>query len=1209
MSDGSNGRILGTIAGAALAYFTGGASVVALGATLGGAVGSLLDPKAKIEGPRLDDLKVQFSSYGVGIPRIYGTERVGGNVIWSTDKLEIASVTSSGKGGGGTENTSYKYYVHMSLLLCETPRDGSTVSIVKFFQDGKLIWDASSGIPIGSALASAENPYSSFVLFQGHQDQLPDPIEESWTGGPGSCSAYRGVVRARLIAVECPGGREPQFSFVLSTGATVGEVQEEFLAGVDDRIAAQSFIGLIGATEVVHAKVDNLGFGWPRYANVSFGMPDSLVKIARYQLQPGFDQSIVGPSNAIPVVGGDPAFVQILYATSADRTADIVTCYRIDAKTGAAASLGQFPLVGDTVSSYGFACYDEFTGTMYVIPKEGSASTGFVALKNNAGTALPKPSAGWGATAAYAGELHMMNSLGTAVTRLDGEMGAEIDNFTLTGALTSPVARAMLANKHGVFALSVGAGAGTTRGIWKRGASAYSLVTSNVVPGVQSAQEYRTFYACDDYAIVGPSIAAGAFAYTMIRFNATTTHPYKVKDIIAAECELAGVATYDVSGIPDSDTVIGYKLANPASARANIEPLLTLIGGYVVDEDGVTKFKKFADITSVASISFDELGQAEGDASGEAMPLNRTQEIDLPRSVTTSYIDPSNDYQTAAETELRQVTDATEDAQIQLPVCVTSDQARKVSQMALYDRWRRQNSRSTTVSRKFAFVSPGDGVTVEYPRGTFRLWLVLSTNDTGALCEWSLCPGDASIFAQTAVGATGYISQSVVPLAAPTNAQILDMAITRDVDNNAGVYVALDSYGAEPANAELFIGADDSALETRGAVSASAPIGYAEGAIVGAPSSLIDEANLLTVNLGDDVFTSCTRDVLLAGGGEYWAYGQPGRWEIGASALGTSLGSGRYTLSRHLRGQFGTEQYASAHVEGDRFVLLRSAGMLRPNMSVGEIGQTKSYRAVSKGRSRDSAASQTYANTGEGLKPLAPINLRRTQVSNDITLTWDRRSRLAMNNSTGVVPLGEAVELYTVGFYTNGSYSTLAGTLTTATASLTITGAQQTDFGLTPGDQVYVKVRQVSDSIGPGAELTGSGDGRIPHKYWSILCLGTPPSNFSIGELILRAVVGGASIGGGGTAFASSTYIGYSAANAFDGNAASYWVSTSPNARLGVQFDVPVSLAQYGMQTTSFFAQTPTAWLLQFSDDGVTWITADAQSGITWTAAAQYFSL
>jgi hypothetical protein len=1054
-----SGKIIGTIVGAAAAYFTGGIALVGFGAAIGGALGSLLDPKEIIEGPRLEDLKVQVSTYGIGVPRLYGTERLGGNVIWSTDKLEIATDTEAGKGGGPI-NRSYKYYVHMTLLLCETPRDGSTVSILKFFQDGKLIWDVSSGISIESALASAENPYSAFVLFQGHNDQLPDPIEESWTGGPGTCSAYRGVVRIRMIAIECPGGRVPQFSFVCST-SNLASAPILPIATVP-----MSFVqGGICTTEGAYHWTYSTSSGIPLMSVYAVGSG-----YATPLFQSAYQSGLFGAYAPRPVNGSKYEALRA-YILSSD--VSTICLEIVDLVTGKVTRWADLPKASfNGLDRFGGTAYDPVSDKYAITSSNASSETIFVGSAAGMQPTIVGASAYLSALAFYSGVIYALYCTSAvngsmSFVAYDAVTGSTIYTIAApAGVNWSTRAAVVQADANGIYIFINPYGVLTDSGcVYKlSGTGTWSQLCSTVKVFASDGSSVSPSCSISTTGIVaGPYLDA---TYDLTLFAALDPIPVKVSSIITAECKLAGDGVYDVTGIPDSDTVIGYKIAGPASARANVEPLLTLTGGYVVDEDAATKFKKFADITSVATVTFDELGQAEGDASGEAMPLNRTQEIDLQRSVTTTYIEPTNDYQTAAETEVRQVTDATEDVQIQLAICVTSDQAKKVSQMSLYDRWRRQNTRSTSVSRKFAAVSPGDGVTIEYPRGTFKLWLVLSTNDTGAVCEWSLCPGDAAIFTQTAIGATGYVSQEVAPLAAPTQAQILDMPIMRDEDNNAGLYVALDSYGATPADAELLVGDDDTNLQSRGTVSASAPIGFTETSLPAAVSGVVDETNLLTVNLGDDVFASCTRDVLLSGGGEYWAYGAPGRWEIGASAVGNSLGSGRYTLSRHLRGLFGTERYTGTHAVGDTFVLLRIVGMLRPSMSAGEIGQIKQYRAVTKGRSPDSATSQAYANTGEGLVPLSPINLRRTD-ANDFTV--DRRSRLAMNNSTGTLPLGEAAEAWSWEFYTSGAYTTRVGVVLTTTA--TVTAAQQTAIGVTPSATAFVKVRQISDTAGAGHEL------------------------------------------------------------------------------------------------------------------------------------------
>ena len=104
--------------------------------------------------------------------------------------------------------------------------------------------------------------------------------------------------------------------------------------------------------------------------------------------------------------------------------------------------------------------------------------------------------------------------------------------------------------------------------------------------------------------------------------------------------------------------------------------------------------------------------------------------------------------------------------------------------------------------------------------------------------------------------------------------------------------------------------------------------------------------------------------------------------------------------------------------------------------------------------------------------PLSPVNARRSMsITNDITLTVDRRSRLAMNNATGAIPLGESVESYAWQFYTDGTFSVLVGSLITSVSSVTVTSAQQTAWGLTPGATLNFRVAQNSDSVGIGHQL------------------------------------------------------------------------------------------------------------------------------------------
>jgi hypothetical protein len=1067
----STQQILGVVGGVVGAFF----GYPQLGFVVGSLVGGLLTPGEKTEGPRVDDLKVQVSTYGAGIARLRGTERVGGNVVWSTNKIETESTETQGK-GGAPEHTTYRYFVHMGIVLCETPRDGSTVSIVQIFQDGKLIYDARSGIPIGSALASAENPHAFFVLYQGHADQLPDPIEELQEGGPGSVPAYRGVVRIRMNAVECPGGRVPQFSFVLSTTASTLVEKMPFVA------FPRGSAAFVQSDGIWHFNVVNNGPGVAQTMEVFYGTssgtatlirnvaltidtvegaPSPVTGAERPQIARGIETFVgLNQRNRVEIIDMEEGNV----VTVIDRTVPIS-----DGSIGISNPLS--------------AAYDPVSGAYaFIGGAYGGSGDDFThcVLIHGVNDIVSEPLPATQARIAFYDALIYAvyyNAPNYAVAVIDGGTGEITQTFLGPGPFgVSGSQGAMIqANEDGVYVWIQTGTLGETAQIHKIDPvlGTWTLLCADAQPSVgpKETNYPGTFYCTNRSAIVGPS-SSPTITYDLIRFGAVALAPVEVSTMVAELCEGAGETRYDVSGIPDSDTLHGYKLQNPASARSDIDPLLTAFAIYIVDEDGVIKFKKYEEISTEATIAYDELGQAEdGSEPADAMPLNRAQEIDMPRSVAVSYIDPSFDYQTASEKAVRQITEATEDLIIELPMATNSDHAKKVAEMVMFAKWRSQNTRSFKTSRKYAFLSPGDGVTVEYPRGTFRLWRITSMTDTGVLCEFNVEPGDAELYTQTAVGATGYVGQQVTPLAPPTRMVIGDWAMVRDADNSAGPYVAMEGYSSAGwTGAELLIGDDDTNLQSRGTVSNSAAIGFAETVLGAWALNVVDETNLLTVNVGEDELSSITREVLLAGTENVFALGVKGRWEIAQFQRADDLGDGRFILSGLRRGLRGTEYAAGLHEAGDVFVILSIAGTLKPSMEVGAIGQTKSYRAVSKGRSPDSVASISYAGNGEPLRPFSPVDIRKSFSGNDIVFTWHRRTRFSENVLAGIFPLGEVSERYVLELCTDSTFEAVIRTLTVTSETATYTEAMQDFDGYVSGP-LYARVYQVSDAVGLGHEL------------------------------------------------------------------------------------------------------------------------------------------
>ena len=198
-------------AGAAIGGSIGGAILGVSAATIGGFIGSTigsvvdswiissLSPTQRIEGARLDNLRITSATEGAVIPRLYGRMRIGGNIVWATDFREETKTTTQGggKGGGGggkVKTTEYFYYASFAVALCEGPITG----IGRIWTDGKLLDTA--GI--------------TWRWYPGDESQMADPFISAKMGAANT-PAYRGT--AYVVFEDLPlgnyGNRIPQMSF------------------------------------------------------------------------------------------------------------------------------------------------------------------------------------------------------------------------------------------------------------------------------------------------------------------------------------------------------------------------------------------------------------------------------------------------------------------------------------------------------------------------------------------------------------------------------------------------------------------------------------------------------------------------------------------------------------------------------------------------------------------------------------------------------------------------------------------------------------------------------------------------------------------------------------------------------------------------------------------------------------------------------------
>ncbi len=198
---GAVGSAIGGAFGGAILGFSGAAIGGFIGSTIGSVVDnwivSSLAPAQRIEGARLDSLRITASTEGAVIPRLFGRMRIGGNIIWATDFREEINTTRQGGGKGSgpkVTTTEYLYYASLAVALCE----GEITGIGRVWADGKAM--DMTGV--------------TWRWYPGNEAQSPDPFISARMGAART-PAYRGTAYVVFEELDLSpfGNRLPQISF------------------------------------------------------------------------------------------------------------------------------------------------------------------------------------------------------------------------------------------------------------------------------------------------------------------------------------------------------------------------------------------------------------------------------------------------------------------------------------------------------------------------------------------------------------------------------------------------------------------------------------------------------------------------------------------------------------------------------------------------------------------------------------------------------------------------------------------------------------------------------------------------------------------------------------------------------------------------------------------------------------------------------------
>ncbi len=264
--------VLGAVGSALGAGFGGtilGLSGAAIGGMIGSSIGSVIDsalvaslsPGQRIEGARLDSLRITSATEGTVIPRLFGRMRLGGNIIWATDFSEEVNTTSSGGKGGGPKVTTTEYIYSASFAVGLT--EGPITGVGRIWADGKPM--DMTGV--------------TWRWYPGNEVQTADPFIAAKMGAT-STPAYRGLayVVFETLVLTAFGNRIPQLSFEIFAPLADADTAEGLVRAVTMIPASGEFAY---ATEVV--KKTGAGTSSAENVNAVTDTPDLDVSLDRLE--------------------------------------------------------------------------------------------------------------------------------------------------------------------------------------------------------------------------------------------------------------------------------------------------------------------------------------------------------------------------------------------------------------------------------------------------------------------------------------------------------------------------------------------------------------------------------------------------------------------------------------------------------------------------------------------------------------------------------------------------------------------------------------------------------------------------------------------------------------------------------------------------------------------------------------------------------------
>jgi hypothetical protein len=1079
-------------------------------------------------GPRLKDLNVPFSLYGLPIPITFGVRRLYGNIIWARPLKEVIKTNGSGgKGGPDTRTTTYEYLANFAVSLGIRGNtdlvDLDKVQIIKMWANGALIYDRR-----GTGLLKWER--LSFNFHNGDPDQIADPHIESYEG-VGNVPGYRDIMYIvfRDFPVSEFGNFLPSISMEvgddvtgtyiirnISTNVVLGsQVSSDFLVdweageayairgGQDENSVVRTYdletgdfigsafintTGGIGWTNQSKTAFTSDTFGissnfeavsYIPWLNLIVGKPDKLNTSESIMTVDPASGTVLGWGGVNALTGsgldpGDPSewdtpqdfyqpqiyqfypfrvfdatgYRSFLLAQGIDSFGADVSVYALDSNhplfiTNLSPSAG----TGNVIFCEG---QHNYTITIMYMAR-GTKIEYFYVMYDATGAAdpeglVPGVHQGVGETDDFIttiGIVHSMyyypgdNSLiviteDSKATKYNlgiyPDDSGDPDKVTLVWSVTIPDYEYINRVNHHLDNINGG---------WLAWANAagtaheLDLTFGNVTTYPESSGAFkwdiRAF--CDTQrgriASMGAVTSSGSgesdTTQTVDYFQGTLYYGRATDARMPLRDFLLGISLYAgyLESEIDIDTAIddmidGALIGNITSYKSILQNVCTVYRIDYFESAGTIKFVRMGLGASASDFAFtavDFLRSSPTAPPEEAtLAIRREEEISVPQLVQLRYIDKALSYnfgmQIAGRSRFITTNASSEQLSIDIPIVMTSDEAKLLATRALWGAWTSRVSYSFRTTKKHVKIEPGDFGTITWEGRTITARVVQVTYNTDFSIN-VVAVNAVSDEAITVVSDTGNGSgeEPIIPVPAKTTMFILDVPLLETSDDLASTGTIFRLYwglGGRPSSSWLggtgYLGPKAKQLAAYGSTNHD----LTQFKVLNNPDredawSTWDEVNTLMVRLvvGDATLLIDQTKAEVLAGSNLCAYGKPGRYELIAFREVTDNGNGTYTLSGLLRGLLGTSIQLDTHRAGDDLILL-NADVQEDDLPNSLAGSKQAYKGVTFGQAFTAVEARSVTIHGYAGQCLPVSGLKITRdIGGDgkLKVRWRRNSR------------------------------------------------------------------------------------------------------------------------------------------------------------------------------------------------------------------------